>query len=47
MFKSYNMGHIFLVCHILLLFPRLKAREVSRKNMRNSENTGHIILGIV
>ena len=28
-------------------FPRLKAREISRQNMRNSENTGHIVLGTV
>ena len=28
-------------------FTRLKAREISRQNMRNSENIGHIVLGTV
>ena len=28
-------------------FTRLKAREISRQNMRNSENIGHIVLGNV
>ena len=28
-------------------FTRLKAREISQQNMRNSENIGHIVLGTV
>ena len=28
-------------------FTRLKAREISRQNMKNSENIGHIVTGTV
>ena len=28
-------------------FTRLKAREISRQNMRNSENIGHVVLETV
>ena len=28
-------------------FTQLKAREIGRQNMRNSENIGHIVLGTV
>ena len=27
------------------IYSRLKAREISRQNIRNSENIGHIVLG--
>ena len=27
-------------------FTRLKAREISPQDMRNSENIGHIVLGV-
>ena len=30
-----------------LYFARLKAREISRQNMRNSENIGHVVLETV
>ena len=39
MFSSFL---IFCFC-----FTRLKAREISRHNMRNSENIGHIVLATV
>ena len=32
----------FIFC---FYFTCLKAREISRQNMRNSENNGHIVLG--
>ena len=38
--SEYNMSNIFRVSHILL--TRIKAREI-KANMRNKENTGHIV----
>ena len=44
-----NTTNIFIISYILLSFliyyTRLKACEISRQNMRNSENGGHIVLG--
>ena len=36
-FSSFLIFYYYLV--------RLKSREVSRQNMRNSKNVGHIVLG--
>ena len=32
-----------MYCHY---FTRLKAREINRQNVRNSENIGHVIRGV-
>ena len=49
MFTSYDMAKAFLVSHINFscYFTQLKARELSRQNMRTSENIGHIVLETV
>ena len=43
-FTSYNMANSFLVSHISLLIHLPKGLWSKLQNMRDSENTDHIVL---
>ena len=44
-FISRNMANISSFLIFCCYFTRLKVREISQQNMRNSEDIGYIVLG--